>query len=539
MAISYSTKKSLLFKELAGKEEQKTFFDFKQKKFLSNIDSLYYVVKVKNDWNHDEGVQRFKALLEVYKSHATKSFEPYLCFQGGNFDLGTEFIMQGIGSAPYQYDISKVDKYLFFVMGHQLNENTPEIWVQLRSQNLWLYGEYKALEESLKDLEEILGRFGIEIQEVKENRIDYAYHTNYVQDMNSYFSSENINKMQESRFERGSLEFSFKGQFETETDYFTLGRKKSNNLFFRVYDKTKEVIELGYKQFFIKLWYLENMISFFDMYCIEKAFLHGTKSSYKYMDIARLEFYLEYGSELFIKEKINKLIKSKSIDYELVIKLADELTPRVTKIINIEMETKRKFYYSMDDSVNALLSLKTKNVPDYAKKLYVKLDNKQVFHDFLTCNNDVQKGVIRFIDYKAKNKDGQSWTKKSKFPTSDLWKRLQGLKINRHQDEEKVQLLRTYQKTLSASLMKKRITNMVSTYSLYVHGENVQNDTLHDVLDYMAQLNENDMQKAMEYKEKKNTLIQNRLTNVEGLEKTDKAYRIYEIETGESITTYH
>lgn len=537
--ISYSAKKSLLYSEL-DKDTRKQYFDFAQKKFLHNIDSLYYVVKVKNDWNHDEGVQRFVALLEHYRKKAIKSFDPYIMFQGfhDTSNLGTEFVMQGIGSAPYLYDISKVDKYMMFVIGHQLNDKTPEIWVQLRSQNLWLMGEYNALEESIKDLESIFAVFGIEIQEIKENRIDYAYHTNYVQDVTNYFQPKNLNRMQTSRFERWSQEGAFKGQFETEADYITLGRKKSNNLFFRIYDKTKEVIEQGYKQFFIKIWYLEKMISYFDMYCIEKAFLQPSRTNYKYLDVARLEFYLEFGSDQLIKNSINHLLNQKTLDYEAIILLANELTPTVTKIINVELETKRKFYYSMDDSVDNLLSVKSKNVPDYARKLYVKLDNKQVFHDHLVCNNPEQQGVIRFLDYKATNKLGKAWTQKEKFPTSDFWTRLQRVKVHREFKSESVKLLREYQTNLSVELMKKRITNSLSTYSLYVHGIDVQNDTYHDALDYMATLNESDMEDAIKYKKKKITLIQNRLDEIEGSPKLERQFRFYDSESGESFSTY-
>lgn len=532
--ISYSAKNSKIYQEL-DEEKRKLFFDFSQKKFLHNIDSLYYVVKVKNDWNYDEGCKLFRNFLEGYRKEAIKRPEPLVLFQNNDYfqELGTEFVMYGIGSAPYLYDISKVDKYMMFVIGYQLNDKTPEIWVQLRSQNLWLYGEYRAVEESLKDVERILKVFGIEIEEVSENRIDYAYHTNYIQNPTSFFKSENLARMQKSRFSRWSLEGTFRNEFETEVDYFTLGRKKSNNLFFRVYDKTKEVIEQGYKQFFIKLWYLEKMINYFDFYCIEKAFLHGTNSSFKHLDVARLEFYIEYGSDQNMKDRILDLITEKSIDYEAVVSLADKLVPRVTKILNVEIETKRKFYYSMDQSVDVLLKLRSENIPEYAKKLYLKLDNKQVFHDYLVCNNPKQEGVLRFLDYKAKNRLGKGWAKKSDFPTADWWHRLQVTKVNRKFDVDQVELVREYQTKLSADLLKKRISNMIGTYSLYVHGEDVRNNVYNDVLDYMATLNETDMEKAIAYKKKKLPLIQNRLGEVSGVSKFEQHLKLFDSESGQ------
>lgn len=537
--IPYSAKKSKIYSELEKTESEK-YFSYKQKKFLHNIDSLYFVVKVKNDWNKDEGVKELKRVLEFYRVQAIKSFDPVVLSRSfcGNEDFGTEFVMNGIGSAPYIYDVSKVDKYMIFFMGHQLNNDTPELWVQLRSQNLWLTGEHEATKEAIEDITKILAEYNIEIDSIKENRIDYAYHTNYIQDPTNYFKSENMNRMQKSRFERGSLEFGFKGDFEVETDYITLGRKKSNNLFFRTYNKSKEVIEQQYKQFFIKLWYLEDMISYFDMYCMEKAFMRPSRTNYKYLDVARLLFYLEFGKDEKTKKTINSLINKDSLDYERIVKLADELVPKVTIIMNIEIETKRKFYYSMDSSIDDLLKVKSKGFPKFADRLIVKLDNKQVFHDHLVCNNEEQQGVIRFLDFKAKNKDGVPWTKKDKFPTSDLWKRLQGVKVNKKFDEEKVKLSREYQKTLSTELLKTKLINTMSTYSLYIHGDDVQNDILHDSLDFMSTLNETDMEKAIDYKRKKIALLQNRLGDVEGVSKLENKFKIVDTETGESITSY-
>lgn len=533
--LSRTVKRSEIFKELSADDSIK-FFDRIDKKFLHNIDSFYYVIKVKNDWNYDANCRLFVSFLEKYRQESKRSYEPVLMFQNDDKfkDLSTKWLMNGVSFAKYEYDMGIPDKFHCFVMNRSLNSDTAEFWVQIRSQYLWLDGEYKAIEESLSEIKKVLDIFGIEIEKVTENRIDYAYHTNIIQDPTNFFQPKNFNKMQKSRFGRWSLEGSFRGQFDTDVDYFTLGRKKSNNLFFRVYDKTKEVIEQQYKQFFIQLWYLEKMISYFDFYCIEKAFLHVSNNNYKYLDIARLEFYMDYGTNKEHKADIYALLNEKSKDYEAIEKLADKLVPKVTKIMNVELETKRKFYRSLDESVNALLKVKTPNVPDYAKQLYIKLDNKQVFHDHLVCNNKEGQGVIRFLDYKAKNKFGKPWTDKSKFPTADWWKRLQGCKVNRRYKSENVKLMRTYQQTLSATIMKKKITNAISTYSLYLHGEDVRNDTYNDIVDYMATLNESDVEKAIEYKRKKMTLLAERLENVEGVSKIEKQLHVFDSETGQS-----
>lgn len=534
--IPYTAKKSILYQEL-DVETSKQYFDYHKMKFLHNIDTLYYVIKLKNDWKYDPNALLFKEYMDKFQSQAlvTPDMLPVFTSEQLN-DIKvptTEWLMNGVAASKiYRYDLQQPDKFAVFVAPNTPNPETPELIVQLRSQFLWLVGEKQAVLESLLAVENLLACFGLEIKEVKENRIDFAYHTNYIQNPTKYFKHENINKMQQSRFTRGSIEFSFRNQWDVETDYLTLGRKKSNNLFFRIYDKTKEVIQLGYKQFFIKIWYMEKLISYFDMYCIEKAFLNPSADNYKYLDVARLEFYLEFGKDDYYKGKIEDLLKDKTRDYESIIELADRLTPSVTKILNVELETKRKFYATMDNSMD-LLSVSTNSAPKYSHKLFRILDNKKLFHDFITRNTDDGSGVIRFIDYKAKNRLGEPWKHKRDFPTSDFWSRLQSVSLNWVADD--IKLVREYQQNLSVSLLKKQILNRVSTYSLYLN-KDTESSAFSDALDYISTLNETDLEHANQYKNKKMLLIQDRLMNTEVSLAKENNFGIVDLGSGEVIT---
>lgn len=535
--ISYSAKKTLLYQEIDD-DTRKSYFDFTQKKFLHNIDTLYYVIKLKNDWKYDPNALLFKEYMDKFQAQALVTPDMLPVFTSEQLDNikvpTSEWLMNGVAASKiYRYDLQQPDKFAVFVAPNTPNPETPELIVQLRSQFLWLKGENRAVLESLSAVENLLSCFCLEIKEVKENRIDFAYHTNYIQNPTKYFKHENINKMQQSRFTRGSIEFSFRNQWDVETDYLTLGRKKSNNLFFRIYDKTKEVIQQGYKQFFIKVWYMEKLISYFDMYCIEKAFLNPSADNYKYLDVARLEFYLEFGKDDFYKGKIEDLLKEKTRDYESIIELADMLTPSVTKILNVELETKRKFYATMDNSMD-LLSVSTKWAPDYSHKLFRILDNKKLFHDFITRNTDDGSGVIRFIDYKAKNRLGQPWKHKRDFPTSDFWSRLQSVSLNWVSDD--IKLVREYQQNLSVSLLKKQILNRLSTYGLYLN-KDTESSAFSDVLDYISTLNETDLEHANQYKNKKMLLIQDRLKNSEMSLAKENNFGIIDLGSGEMITS--
>lgn len=539
--IDYSAKKSILYSEL-DKETATQYFDRIKHKFLHNIDTLYYVVKLKNDWRYDPNAIYFKGLLHSFQEKAFSTPDMLPVFTSEDLDgkMGgipkAEWMMNGVAASKiYRYDLQQPDKFAVFIAPSTPNEGTPEMIVQLRSQYLWLEGEKQAILKSLADLEDLLSCFGLEIEEVKENRIDYAYHTNYIQNPTKYFKHENINKMQQSRFSRGSIEFSFRNQWETETDYLTLGRKKSNNLFFRIYDKTKEVIQQGYKQFFIKIWYMEKLISYFDMYCIEKAFLNPSADNYKYLDVARLEFYLEHGKNDSYKEEIRDLLSKPSRDYESIIELADRLTPSVTKILNVEFETKRKFYSTLDDTINNILQVMSDNVPDYANKLFRIIDNKKLFHDFITRNTSDGSGVIRFIDYKAKNRLGEGWKHKRDYPTSDFWSRLQSVSTDWYAPDD-VKLVRQYQKNLSMQLMQKGLMNKLSVFSIYKNGE-VKNDIFSDALDFVATLNETDLEKANQYKAKKYLLLKDRVQNIEASLAKENDFGIVDLQTGEIIAS--
>ncbi|MCM0627500.1 hypothetical protein M5J14_23805 [Lysinibacillus sp. OL1_EC] len=201
--------------------------------------------------------------------------------------------------------------------------------------------------------------------------------------------------------------------------------------------------------------------------------------------------------------------------------------------MNVELETKRKFYATMDNSMD-LLSVSTKWAPDYSHKLFRILDNKKLFHDFITRNTDDGSGVIRFIDYKAKNRLGQPWKHKRDFPTSDFWSRLQSVSLNWVSDD--IKLVREYQQNLSVSLLKKQILNRLSTYGLYLN-KDTESSAFSDVLDYISTLNETDLEHANQYKNKKMLLIQDRLKNSEMSLAKENNFGIIDLGSGEMITS--
>lgn len=378
---------------------------------------------------------------------------------------------------------------------------------------MWLYGEHRAIEESFEDLTLILGKYNIKVSHTVENRIDFAYHTNYIQDPLNFFKEENLNKMQVSRFTRWHKEGRFVGDEIVECDYLSLGRRKSNNTFLRIYNKTQEVLNQQYKQFFIKVWLLNGLINRFDYWVLERCFNEG---SYNYVDRARLQFYLEFGQVVSIKNRINCLLNSS--DNLSIRKLADELVPKLTLVVNIEIQTKRKFYSTMESSISLLKTVTCKYKE--LEKIFKILDNKDIFHQYITTD------VIRFVDF-------STHTRKKNCDTASWWKRLQGIKLYNAITDENRKLIREYQKDLCIDSLKKRVLNSLSTLSVYMKNEN--EDTLtSDVIDFMSYLNESDIQKSIEYKKKKSALLKNRLQNLESVS-LQKNFIIIDSETAEIL----
>lgn len=505
--ISYSAKNSLIYNEF-NEEQKKEFFDFASKKFIHNIDTFYYVVYVKNDYNSCENVSNFINYLDSKKNQAMETFEDVVLHE-----LSSSLVITTLNLGFYSYAVDNKDKYTMFFSRKKVTENTPEILIQIRSEFLWLYGEHKAIEDSFKDLIDILAEYEIEVEIAKENRIDFAYHTNYIQDPLNFFKEENLNKMQVSRFTRWHKEGRFVGDDIVECDYLSLGRRKSNNTFVRIYNKTQEVINQNYKQFFIKIWLLNNLINRFDYYVLEKCFTAGT---YNYVDKARLEFYLKYGQVSSYKNKIIELLDSN--DNISIKNLADKLVPRLTLIVNIEIQTKRKFYATMDNSISLLKTVTSKH--EEMNRIFKIIDNKDIFHEYIT------NSVIRFVDF-------NTHTRKKNCDIADWWKRLQKIKLYNVITDENRKLIREYQKSLDIDLVKKRVLNSLSTLSVYMKNSNNDSITT-DVIDFMSYLNESDIHNSFNYKRKKSAMLKNRLENLESLP-LDKSFLIIDSKTAEIL----
>ena len=169
---------------------------------------------------------------------------------------------------------------------------------------LWIYGVNHAFEKSYEYVQSLAKKFGLSIAYAQENRIDYCWHSNYLSNPEQFFSLENFYKMRVDRFPDALTHTEKVGSDDYEIDYVSLG-KRSDKVFIRIYLKSKEVVEQGYKGWFFYIWFFNGLINRYDLYVYEECY---KRKNWKYMDLARINFYMEYGKDSTIKDTCRKLL---------------------------------------------------------------------------------------------------------------------------------------------------------------------------------------------------------------------------------------
>lgn len=480
-------KNNLIFKELSD-DERINWFDLKNNKFLHNIDTFYYSVKLINDFTADSEDVNCLELRKFFRDNIDRntynSCVP-LNLPGVDAQLN---LRTSHYAFFYNINIECPDLFDIYIAdtvpgGKDDTESvTSEIIVQLRSTLLWEYGVTKAYEYSIDIVKQICAYFGLEILEVKENRVDYCWHSNYLQNPEKFLRIDNLVKMRVSTFKRVRYDYAFRPNDEYENDYIAMG-KRGDKCFLRIYLKSKEVVEKGYKGWFLKEWLLNGLISRYDFYVYESAY---NKQSWKYVDMARLEFYAEYGSDPKLKEQCAAIVagtETHGDDY--ISKLADQLTPRVTLITNVEYQTMRRMSKSFE-----LLALKDNEDKGAESRIYDYFANRSLITEYLTHS------VFRLVE-----PDGD--TNKSRRDYCAFWKALRSCKmVDVKKSPKNIKLQRDYTRNLNKEIVKKRMINSAITYSIYDKGIN-QDDVLQDAADILLMLNDNDIYQLKKHKEKK------------------------------------
>lgn len=487
------------------------WFSKKQQQFMKGIDTFYYSVKLSNDFRQDSSdsnVLQFRKVVDEFRSgkDGISFFSSDFPYHDKVSDSFTGIYRMFTFSRFYNFCLEKTDDFDMFVATYipsydvqdPEKNKTPEIIVQLRSCSLWEKGVYKAFADSLEFVKEFCAGFGFNIVDIHENRCDYACHTNYIKSPEKFFSESNFFNMQVSSF-KGDQRHNTWYKNRYESDYIALGRR-GDKCFVRIYLKTKEVVEQGYKGFFLKMWHLSGMISNYDLYCLELAY---QVKSWIYLDVARLKWALQYDDELSDSDIkiINDHLCAAAPDHDMIHTLADKYTPKITTILNIEFQV----MYKMSRSIQ-LIHLKDND--GVTKRIYDYLDNYSIIYEYLT------RKTLRLV------RTDQADTNKSRRDNIEFWNRLRAAKSIDMKKRPDIKLIRQYSTKLDIEMRKKRAIHAVSNFAFMVN-HNSDSDIACDASDLLSLINDNDIKHIKEYKDKlsrtKNTdlpLIVQRFRNV-------------------------
>lgn len=469
--------------------EQEDWFSYKNHAFLNNIDTFYYSVKFNNDFRfktHDKSVLQLRKFFDMEYRYLNN--EESL---GDIFIPGTDrkLMLRSVTfSRFYTICLSYPDYFdIFFAPVVPKSADggesvTSECVVQIRSYMLWQMGARDAFENSYYYVKALAKHFKLSIDHVQENRADYCWHTNYLDNPEKFFTPENFYKMRVDRFKNATYVTNKVGSEDYEIDYVALG-KRSDKVFVRIYQKTREVIEQNYKPWFFKVWELNGMISKYDQYVYERAY---AKKSWFYRFYARLEFYREHGTNVEMVERVDKILNGElTIEENDLIKLADKLTPRLHYVVNVEFQTMRRHSKSYE-----LVPFHDNSSKGECKRIYDYLDNRKIIQEYLTFN------VLRLV---RTDMD----CKKSKRDLCPFWEALRKAKCyDMKMTSEQVHLIRHYNRKLNIDSMQKRVINSAISLGFYVRGIN-DDSPMQDAFEALLRFNDNDIMQAQRYKNKK------------------------------------
>ena len=463
MGYNVQTKRSKFFQELT-EDRQKDFFDFTVQKVLPCIDNIYYSIFIKGDYSDNEHLKSMIYDLVEKKQLIQANYEdiPF---------LNDELFMTAGGFNIYRFRFTNPELYDIFILDYLPNTDTPRILIQLRAYGLWLHGSEKMINESFSMTKRLFQEYyqEVEFSRVRENRIDYCYHTNLISSPYKTFSDTNLENTLHTVFSS----FGFRGHIDKDKtdirlikDYFSLGERSSNNIFVRIYNKALEVVEMAYKSFFFAVWYQNGLINSYDKFCYEYAY---EKKDLNYIYKAMVEFYLMYGADAEIKEKFQKAIAEELplLKYKELVK---GIMPECTTVINVEFETKRKFYYYSDKFIDGMLKTNDRKLIDPAlERIYKIIDNRGIFLDYLTDKTLSFRVGDDFVDW---------------------WSRIRRVKLP-DTVVDSPELIREYQKSLDKDIVIKRAANAIGTVALY--SGNSGFDFQEDISDLLSNFNDNDI----------------------------------------------
>ena len=456
MQIERTTERTSFCQELP-QEKQLQYFGLVQKKILPAIDNIYFNVFIKGD----TAAEVAPAIAEMVEEINLKKEEGKALRKPISYKYGLVVSYnKSAGNSKYNLCLTNEGYYdIFLKYGKLTNNATNRIHIQLRALGLWTRGNDIMLAEAYDKIVAIMSDYGLAVSKTQENRIDYCYHTNIISSLNKVFFTPNgYARHMKTSLKKGYGYFGTDEVFDEQQNfngtrlsfnYICFGRGKSNNYLIRFYDKSKEVIEEGYKFFFFDLWHKNGLISYYDKWCMEYI---APYKKLRYYSKAQIAFYAQHGTNQETLNACNALLNNKNATLAQFKALAKGLMPKITPVFNIEFQTMRKFYVSCNSFIERKLEmLPRENVPPELERIYKILDNREYFLEYLT------RSVISF--YGGVDENGER-------NYLDWWKRLRNTKVGGIKAETK--LLREYSHSMDFIVALRRHIGSIVSCSEYL-----------------------------------------------------------------------
>lgn len=453
-------------------EERKHWFSMKAHAVLPHIDTLYYTVSISGDSNENDSQGLKELISELSRLKKQKMTNP------AENVVFCDLEVMPTGFSIYEFQLRLNETFDIFIGRYLPNPSTPRVVVQLRSRSLVLDGVSGAILRSYAAVKILFDTFGLTVGEVRENRIDYAYHTNLIQNPYRFFADDRLLRHLRTNFGIGQKVFRF-GK-DIRLDYFALGQKKSNAIFFRCYNKSQEVVEKNYKPFFIERWLENGLISQYDAYVYRKAYeLHSYRTG---LLVGRMQWYIENGKDGELRERFQQDLDTgyvNSDNNEFLEKELSSVLPPVTLIMNVEFQTKRRFYASVGEQFLRGMVYRYDGDPAL-EKLMKLVSLSPEFLEYLT------RETICFVaDRNDEDKKGKDRV------MCDWWRRIHSCRIP-FTDKVTLDLWREYDRKTDIVRSRSLLQSAIARYSIISRQSLDSRSFAEDLSDVLCSLNDND-----------------------------------------------
>lgn len=477
-------------------DDVKMWLDCTDNMIIHEIDTFYFTVTLHNNFlsdTDDYGVKTLRRDYEKYYHAFKKNYTEVPLDIGGVPCLAVPGSFAGMYKLLYRVP----DKFDMFVAPEVPPQSagsdssvTAQVVVQLRSVFLWDLGVSEAYNEACRFVRAWVYEYGFAIDQIKENRMDFCFHSNYLSNPDKFFSAANLSEMVVSHLRKSASHIIVNWKDDAyETSYVTFG-KRGGSIYVRIYDKVREVLEMHYKPWFFQRWLFSGMINRYDFYVFSEAYkIENARSRVSFINIARCKWAYTYG-RIKDQELLSKLYQVVHHDLykdneEALEKLADTVSPPVTRVFNIEFQVSRRWLKKID----------LPDVPDVPRgsddyRIWQVLYFKQLLSECLT------RDVFRLV------KPGTATFRKDRL-LHPFWERIQHTKLlDSPLSPAESEICRNYTRRLDKEMVKSKFINAAISYGLYDKGFNC--DSIYqDCVDVLSMINDNDIHNAFTTKQRK------------------------------------